>query len=157
MTFETSIKRISIHFKKIGFDLVECEDLGMFKSAHFSNIVYALSYLYDRGGIELIAEIRNEKRFNIVRLLNWLYNERDKYKILEIGELDEDKTIKYYGDIFLKEFEFIDHFLTTASDLDIKAFEENQSYEVAEHWRQFFKDKGIPIPEGLKTILDKHK
>jgi len=154
MTFLEAINNTSKAFKDLGFNLKDSKDLGMHKFATFTNELYEVSYSYDRGGIEFVALIKNNERFNIISLINWLSKNPNRYKFPEIGQFTDEVTIGYYSEIFSKDFEVINQFLTTSSDKEIKAFKDKQSFDGAIYWSKVFADKGRPVPDYLRDIIE---
>ena len=155
MTFLDAINDTFITLKVLGFNLKDSKDLGMHKYATFTNGLYDVYYSYDRGGIEFVAHTKSDDRLDIISLLNWLYKNPNRFKFPEIGQFTDEVTIKYYADIFSKEFEVINQFLTTSSEKEIKAFKDKQSFDGAKYWSKVFTEKGRPIPDSLREIIER--
>ena len=155
MTFLDAINNTSKTLKNLGFNLKDSKDLGMHKYATFTNGLYDVYYSYDRGGIEFVAHLKSDERLEVISLINWLYKNPNRHKFPEIGQFPDEVTIKYYADVFSKDFEVVNQFLTTSSEKEIKAFKDKQSYDGAIYWSKVFTDKGRPIPDSLKEIIER--
>jgi hypothetical protein len=155
MTFSESISNASITLKGLGFNLRDCKDLGLHKHASFTNGIYDVYFSYTRGSIEFIAHLKNGDRLEVISLINWLYKNPNRHKHPEIGQFADDGIIKFYADIFSKDFELINQFLTISSEKEIKAFKDKQLFDVAKYWSKVFSDKGKPIPDTLREIIER--
>ena len=154
MTFLDAINNTSATLKDLGFNLKDSKDLGMHKYATCTNGLYDVYYSYDRGGIEFVAHIKNGDRLDVISLINWLYKNPNKNKFPKIGQFTDEVTIQYFADLFSKEFEVINQFLTTSTEKEIKEFKDKQSFDSAKYWSKVFTDKGRPIPDSLRKIIE---
>jgi hypothetical protein len=142
-------------FKDLGFTLKESNDHGMHKVAKFTNGLYDVYFSYDRGGIEFIAQRNSGQSLDIIALVNWFHKDLNKYKFPEIGQYTDEVTINYYAEIFSREFILLNQFMLNATEKDIIAFNGNQAFEGAKYWSKVYSDKGLPIPDNLKEILER--
>src|SRR5688572_2611668 len=131
MTWDELIQKVEPIFKTLGFHYFEYDGKGMFAHAAFHKNNYRIVYSNDRGFVDFIAYIngKDNQRFDLIGLINWLHKDQKKYEYLTLGRIDEEESIRYFTEIFVKEFELLDSFFQTATQQDIDSFNLRQEYE----------------------------
>jgi len=153
--FENKVLIGTSKLRALGYILEVCNDYGMHKYASVSNGKISFGFSYDRGYIECIIEIRKCKFIDLIQLVNFFHFDNNKYNGYDNANgSQEDKIVKYYENIIILELNKLTTFILTATDDDIKEYEDWSSIKSAEYWKQIFIKKGKPLPESLKKRLE---